>query len=270
MKKLTNIFICAVLLLFGSCSGNSDDLPEVEEKNGITVMTYNIHYGNGIDGVLNLGRIADVIKNADPDILVLNEIDRNYDPRSNYQDQLQVLADRLDMNYKFQKTTWKAAIPESSNKPREFGQAVMSKHPIELIDNIIYEKYKTHYYGLLKTRISINGNILYIYATQLDATPECLSSQSEELLRNMLEQEGLMILCGDLNATPENPAISNLSDIYTDAFVKQNMAYTFKSDNPKQRIDYIFGSKGITFKNSRVIQSQASDHLPIITEVYIE
>lgn len=269
----------AFTLFFGGCSENTPDIlpeednidiPLEDDNTDFTVMSYNIHYGRGIDGTLNLDRIAGVIKAADPDILVLNEVDRNYDPRSNYQDQLEILAEQLDMYYQFQKTTWKAPIPASSNKPREFGHAVLSKYPVEHMDDFIYKKYKTHYHGLLETRIKVGAHTVYVYATHLDVDQECLESQVGELLTKMSKREGLKILCGDLNATPDNIAIRQISNIYTDAFKNQNSAFTFKSNRPTIRIDYIFGSENIVFKNSTVFHSLASDHLPIISEVCVD
>ena len=270
----------APVLFFGGCAENrSDDIlpdedkveiPSEKDEADFTVMSYNIHYGVGIDGVLNLNRIAGVIKTVGPDILVLNEVDRNYDPRSNYQDQLKILAEQLEMNYQFQKTTWKAPTSASSNKPREFGHAVLSKYPVEHIDDFIYKKYFKHYHGLLETKINVGSHTVHVYATHLDVDQECLESQVGELLKKMSEREGLKILCGDLNATPDNVAIKQISDLYTDAFKNQNFVNTFKANSPTIRIDYIFGSENIVFKNSRVFHSLASDHLPVISEVYVD
>ena len=39
-------------------------------------MTYNIHHGEGIDKRLDLERIAAVIRDADVDIVALNEVDK--------------------------------------------------------------------------------------------------------------------------------------------------------------------------------------------------
>ena len=41
------------------------------------MLSYNIHHGEGTDGKLDLARIAAVIKAAKPDLVVLQEVDRN-------------------------------------------------------------------------------------------------------------------------------------------------------------------------------------------------
>jgi len=41
------------------------------------VLTYNIHHGEGVDGKLDLVRIAKVIQEVEPDIVALQEVDQN-------------------------------------------------------------------------------------------------------------------------------------------------------------------------------------------------
>lgn len=51
------------------------ELPDAPLR--LRVLTYNIHHGAGIDGKLDLERIARVIRDARPDIVALQELDRN-------------------------------------------------------------------------------------------------------------------------------------------------------------------------------------------------
>lgn len=48
-----------------------------EEPLRLRVLTYNIHHGEGVDGRLDLVRIAKVIQEVDPDIAALQEVDQN-------------------------------------------------------------------------------------------------------------------------------------------------------------------------------------------------
>lgn len=41
----------------------------------IRILTYNIHHGEGSDGVFDLPRLARVIASADPDLVALQEVD---------------------------------------------------------------------------------------------------------------------------------------------------------------------------------------------------
>jgi endonuclease/exonuclease/phosphatase family metal-dependent hydrolase len=42
----------------------------------ITVLSYNIHHGEGMDGKIDLERIAKVITSVSPDFVALQEVDR--------------------------------------------------------------------------------------------------------------------------------------------------------------------------------------------------
>lgn len=272
-------FLCSASLLF-SCrklKAPEDPAPKTELQSNIQitsladvkVMSYNIHAGIGIDGVYNLRRIADVIRNADADVIALNEVHKNYDATTNYEDQVAWLANELDMHAEFQKTTWKAAIPASGNKAREFGHAILSKYPIEVLNKRIYDAYTTHYHGLLETRIMINGFPMLFYATHLATDTTLLRLQRQQLSVWMDETYGTKILMGDLNAVPTSVNIQALKETRVDAFESQSNAYTFKSNNPTVRIDYILGTSNITFSNSQVISTQASDHFPIVANASV-
>src|SRR5690606_10362284 len=149
-----------LLLLTVIACGKISREPERVPDDGdavVRVAVYNTHWCTGIDGVLNPQRIVEVLKGLNADVIALNEIDRHYDSRSNYDDQLQIIADALDMNYQFQKTTWKSAIPASGNKPREFGHAILSKEPITFLNARIFDAHSKHYHGLLETKIIVKN-----------------------------------------------------------------------------------------------------------------
>ena len=46
-----------------------------EYENRLRVLCYNIHYGQGNDGVYDVERLAEVIKETRPDIVALQEVD---------------------------------------------------------------------------------------------------------------------------------------------------------------------------------------------------
>src|SRR6188508_1637024 len=70
----------------------------------LRVMTYNIHLGGlGTDGKRDLDRIADVINAANPDIVALQEVDKNV-PRSGNVNEMSVLGQLTGMQWYFGKT----------------------------------------------------------------------------------------------------------------------------------------------------------------------
>lgn len=236
----------------------------------LRIMDYNIHYGLGSDGVVNLERIAQVIQASGAEVIGLNEVDRYFDPRSNYEDQIGWLAERLGMYYAYGPSTYKKPIPASGNNRREHGAAVLSKYPIVSVSNRVHTEYDTHFRALLETKIDANGKSIYFYVTHWGVEAADRLSQAEEALKWTGERQGPKLLVGDLNAEPNAPEIETILTGFSDAFVDLPDAYTFKTTNPTKRIDYILGNDYITFDNSNVIQSQASDHFPIVSDVTID
>ena len=70
------------------------------DKEGITFMTYNIHFGRGEDDLLNLERLAQNILIGDPDIVGLQEVE-NGRITSQGIDMVRWLAHRLNMYFCF-------------------------------------------------------------------------------------------------------------------------------------------------------------------------
>lgn len=69
--------LAAALLVAGGCRGREKaaSVGAPVASDALRVLTYNIHHGEGTDGVLDLERIAGVIKGASPDLVALQEVD---------------------------------------------------------------------------------------------------------------------------------------------------------------------------------------------------
>ena len=67
--------LLSVLLLAGLC-GCHGGAVRAHVGVRLRVLTYNIHHGEGVDGKLDLKRIAQVITSVDPDLVALQEVDR--------------------------------------------------------------------------------------------------------------------------------------------------------------------------------------------------
>ena len=59
------------VILTGCCTRQPRTSPH-----RMTALTYNIHHGEGVDGRLDLERIADVIRSSGADVVFLQEVDR--------------------------------------------------------------------------------------------------------------------------------------------------------------------------------------------------
>ena len=93
----------------------------MEDKHGITVMTYNVRHGRGIDGRVDLERIAAVIRESEADIVALQEVDR-YWWRSGMEDQIRRLGEKLEMSWVY--------APAIAAGWMQYGNAVLSRFPL--------------------------------------------------------------------------------------------------------------------------------------------
>lgn len=97
-----------------------------------------------------------------------------------------------------------------------------------------------------------------------------LNSQNEELatFTNYLKTvSGPIIFGGDLNVTPNTQIIHQLNKYAEDTYLQEHMfgAFTFRLSFPTMRLDYLFHSKDIISKKSKVVKMNTvlSDHFPV-------
>ncbi|MBM4445877.1 MAG: hypothetical protein FJ023_00760 [Chloroflexi bacterium] len=227
----------------------------------IRIMTYNLHNGFNTKGKLNMEEIAQVIERNNPDIVALQEVSRGW-VVSGRVDMLAWLSQRLHMPYIFGPT----ADPF-------WGNAILSRYPIlaysreDLPPRDLFIKR-----GFIAALIDLgNGEHLKVIATHLHHLDEDVEIRQLQTLTilDFLNDIGnnRTVLLGDFNAQPDYPEIITLRQAsLTDVGIKMDpyLAYTFTSDNPYKRIDYIWLSPDLYTKTVEVPLSTASDHLPVV------
>ena len=92
----------------------------------LSVMSYNIHVGIGMDKKLDLARIAEVIKRERVDIVGLQEVDRGVE-RTGRVDEIRELARLTGMDYAF--------AHNLDYQGGQYGVAVLSRFPSLAIDH---------------------------------------------------------------------------------------------------------------------------------------
>lgn len=247
----------------------------------LRVMTYNIHHGAGMDGKLDLDRIAEVIKSGGTDIVGLQEVDANYSARSDFQDQARILAEKLQMHYVY----GPAIVSGDPQNPNLYGDALLSRFPIA--DSKVHKlRYRQGHEPrvCLEAQIEINGKEYTFMVTHLDHMKnEVRIEQSEDIIKAVGDVQGPIILMGDFNCLPPGeddssewaqktkPVALVLAE-FEDSFLlaPKGPAGTSRSG---RRIDYIFVSSDLAskVKSCEVIRTAltdvASDHKPVIAEI---
>lgn len=256
---------------------------ETKSVRPISVMSYNIAHGCGMDGKVDLSRIAGVIRSSSADIVALQEVDSHYSGRSGFEDQAKVLAGMLGMYYSYGPNLIEP--PLFPGQPaRKYGNAVLSRFPIKYAVNHAYREVEkppedAEPRGVLETIIDLGGMYLSLFNTHLALHEDGLRSNISELLELAGNSMFPAVITGDFNAVPEHPEIQQIRSLFRDSFdgIEPEDSLTFPSrytdpsgagmSEPAARIDYIF-SRGIEdIGEVRVISTDASDHMPIIAKL---
>ena len=266
--------VCAVAALtVGLSAAPATAAPEDTD---VRVMSFNIHHGADPADTLDLERIAGVIEDSGSEVIGLQEVDNNWSSRSDFQDQAAWLAERLGMHYAYAANLDRDSAAGQTER-RQYGTAVLSEYPIissenHLLANIEYAERPTEQRGLLEAVINVEGNHISFYNTHLDhQRSEQRQSQMEEILTVAEDSGRPAVLVGDLNAVPEAPEMTTILSQFSDVFAElgQDDAFTYPVENPNRRIDYILTKGDIEPLSAEVIDTDSSDHLPIIADLRI-
>jgi len=265
--------ICLLLSSFFLIGGDNQKV--------ITVMSYNIHVGIGIDKKLDLDRIAGVIIQEKADIVALNEIESNVG-RTECVNQIEYIAKKTNMYFAFGPNL----IGNDGCKGKgEFGNAVLSKYKItKLANHKLYQKDKEEPRGCLETEIEVDGRKVAFLATHLDCHCEedIRNNQARDILRIINEKDCPVIFAGDMNAylRTDGNDIENAARIFADnLYDSANADPSQKNINTlirgKNRIDFIFVNKPLSdsILLYKVVNygdaNTASDHYPVTAKINI-
>lgn len=259
-----------MLLLCAACTPAGAPPP-------LRVMSYNIAAGNG-----DLERIADVIRLAGADIIAVQEVDVHWSERSGFADQATELGAMLGMHVRFGPiySLPGDTVPfhERAVHPREFGLAILSRHPIVEFRNHVIPRLSTQANdteprpmpGFLEAVIRVRGVRIHVFNTHLDyrSDPQVRAAQVAAMLPLLPEQSLPVIVMGDLNAPPHAAELAPLLTRLNDAGRREREpGHTYPAAAPQRRIDYVLYSDHFGFRAARVLNTSASDHRPVIADL---
>lgn len=256
-------FACGILAgLSGLVAGV--EARNVSSDGVLRVMTWNIHHGAGVDGRLDLDRIAGVIRGARVDLVALQEVDRGV-----------ARTDRRDLPGELAALTGMTAVFSNnfSFQGGEYGNAILSQLPVLAWTNRHYAMLRGgEQRGLLEAVVEWRGCRLRFQSTHLDYRPddtERLAHVGEIRALAAVEGKEPFLIAGDFNALPDSRTVVALRTFLSDAWVEagDGPGATFSSSAPVRRIDYCFykAGRGIRPESARVlVGTEASDHLPVV------
>lgn len=216
-----------------------------------TIMTFNIHHGEGLDGRVNIKRIADLIQHEKADVIALQEVDR-YRWRSGYVDQAKELAELLGMDMRF--------APSLTYTAGQYGNAILSRYPIEDSSyTLLPGKKETR--SLLEVKIKVNSESVRIATTHLGLSKVDRSLQLARISEMVTNYDDPLVIAGDFNMELHSSPFKIDTYQLTNVPLRADMTSTFVGG---KRIDHIFTNRKIV-QSSWAIPTIFSDHFPIIT-----
>lgn len=244
MKKIFSL-ISVILFIF-----------PVQAQHTLRLMTYNIRNANGMDDICNFQRVANVINNASPDVVAIQEVD-SMTRRSGQKYVLGEIAERTQMHACF--------APAIKFDGGKYGIGLLTKQVPLRLQAIPLP-------GREEARILILAEFEdYIYCcTHLSLTEEDRMKSLEIVKSFTASYKKPLFLAGDMNAEPESDFIKELQkDFQILSNPKQS---TYPAPDPKETIDYITALKsnanGFALISSQVLdEPMASDHRPILVEL---
>jgi endonuclease/exonuclease/phosphatase family metal-dependent hydrolase len=246
--------------------------PDFNATRQVKFMTYNIHFGVGMDDQLNLERIVQNILIEDPDIIGLQEVE-NGRITSQGVYMAQWIAAKLGMHFYYY-----PAINQHA-----FGVALLSRYPIVNISTydlptIVWERV------MIRGTIQLNASFyIDVFVCHLGLDDDNRTAQVESIVAQTNTVSRPKVLMGDFNLWDNTTEIGYVTSIggFNDTAKDYNATVpgdylTFWSwPTPYERIDYIFASGFTSLTSSIVITDMnpsvnaawefGSDHLPVVT-----
>ncbi|WP_328424437.1 endonuclease/exonuclease/phosphatase family protein [Micromonospora sp. NBC_00389] len=239
----------------------ADDVPVAGNRAGpperLTVVAYNIRMGFGLDGRLDLDGLADAVRRQAPDVVLLSEVDRGWLLNGGH-DTLDLLADRLGMPYVF----GPAADPV-------WGDAVLSRWPVTDPRTLPLPAVgaPTGAQALAVTLDLGDGVRTAVVSTHLQPPPDqgpVVQARAVADFATRYAAGRPLVVAGDLNTEPGDEAFGQFAEAgLVDALAAARPLATSPADDPREQIDHVFVSPGLTPSDPVAPRGTASDHLPV-------
>jgi endonuclease/exonuclease/phosphatase family metal-dependent hydrolase len=195
------------------------------------------------DGV---DRVSKVIDATDPDVVMLNEAFRGATKR---------LASE----------TGRFAVFGATRPLRAFGNAILLRESPRAKRRLVLKRTLG---SAPRAAVAVASGGAAFVATHLGLSGEERVRHVMQLVA-WLERYPKVIIAGDLNEGPDQPAARYLAASYRDVFaeVGEGSGETYPAIGPLHRIDYVFCSRSLTPLRASVVPIAASDHLAVAAEI---
>ncbi len=259
MANTVAMVLCIIAFLGWNAPRSSHSCPRGRT---IRVMTYNIHHAAGGED-----NIAKVIRGEQPDVICLQEANGG----DGLPDPIPALRLRLQ-GWEMSRAGDLATFVHGSIRSVKVRQI---SGPIDRVFLEVAVQLKQRNLTFLNVHLA-TGTGQYTLTHRTISLPDYMrqtasirSQQVSALLGITKRITTPTILMGDFNNPPRGILYRRLTSEFSDAFHASGhgLGYTFRSDMPVMRIDYVLLGQRLRAKRCRVLDVCASDHRPVVADL---
>lgn len=234
-------------------------------EDSLKVMTLNIHHGSG-----GVGEVVRLIREREPHVVCLQEANAY----AEWGDPVPLLARKLP-DYRLVRTGEMATLsrlPVHSSRVVPLTDRGWRRGALEATVAWKQGRVKVLNVHLLT---SANGKSLATSRGRLreylSHTGNIRSEQIASILEWRKQQSDPVIVTGDFNTPPRGRLYSRLTREMQDTFEQcgAGFGYSYSSQIPVLRIDYVFVSDGIRPVQCETLPVRVSDHRPVLAHVVV-
>jgi endonuclease/exonuclease/phosphatase family metal-dependent hydrolase len=219
----------------------------------LTIASYNIHRGRGLDGRVEVGRTAAVLEEIGADVVALQEVLRP---------QAEELADRLRMGFAMGITRICGGQP--------YGNAILTRLPVRGHDVFDLTRRRREPRGGVRLDTTFGDSPLHLFNVHFGLAIRERAQQVRMLVREHLgraDLSGLRVVAGDLNEWFPGAVGRHLKR----ELMGRRIGRTHPAPLPLFRLDRIYWDHGLYAERVHVHRSRlarvASDHLPVVARL---
>ncbi|MEK6373330.1 MAG: endonuclease/exonuclease/phosphatase family protein [Acidobacteriota bacterium] len=226
----------------------------------LVVVSFNIQGHAELIRGDHVAKIAATIKELKPDIVGLQEVHRGT-WQSRFRDQYETLRRLTGMRGYYGRSY--------TNFGGEYGNAILTRgevvaatvHPLPSVGEPR---------SVLEANVRIDGAMLSVYVTHLTAwaslNKETRDEQLQCLAKHVRTSRYPYLLMGDLNAPPDASEIVTFQKLDAAQLCGKDITLTHRF--MKRRLDYIFADYGWRVAGARAVETDVSDHYPVLAELF--
>jgi len=258
----------------GSSTAPATPPPPPTSKSTLRVLHWNTHHGGvGTDGKWDPVRLVKWIAKFNPDVVSLNEMERNTGWSHGTDEPVTIAA----LMKQYTGRTWYWKFGTLSGASNGIGNMILSRFPLEAVEHRLLSGDRS----ALNVAVHFNGRTINLTSTHLD--PDSSWNRRTAIGELTSWERGLAeqrIIAGDFNATYTSTENGMMKETYYDSWAiaqshNTDIAYAGNTagNTRNGRIDFIYYSHhaSVSLKSSQVYDTRdsngvrPSDHKPLMS-----